>query len=66
MPEMSGFETYNRLKKINPEIKVLLSSGFSKRGQADKIVAQDRQAFIQKPFDLAQLSQKIADILANK
>jgi two-component system cell cycle sensor histidine kinase/response regulator CckA len=64
MPAMSGFETYNRLKIINPQIKVLLSSGYSEKGQAGEIVARDRQGFIQKPFDLAQLSQKIAAILS--
>ncbi|MEJ2041630.1 MAG: response regulator [Desulfosarcinaceae bacterium] len=64
MPMMSGFETYSCLKKINPQIKVLLSSGFSEEGQAGEIVAQDGQAFIQKPFTLPSLSQKVADILA--
>jgi len=64
MPEMNGFETYGRLKKINPKIKVLLSSGYSKDGQASEIVARDKQSFIQKPFDLGQLSQTVAAILA--
>jgi two-component system, cell cycle sensor histidine kinase and response regulator CckA len=64
MPEMSGFETYNRLKTINPKIKVLLASGYSRKGQASSIVARDKQDFIQKPFDLAQLSRKIAKVLA--
>ena len=63
MPMMSGFETYQRLIKINPHIRVLLSSGFSKEGQAGEIIARDRQDFIQKPFNVAQLSRKIAQIL---
>jgi len=63
MPMMSGFETYQRLKQINPRVKVLLSSGYSKEGQASEIIALDRQDFIQKPFDLIQLSQKIAQLL---
>jgi two-component system, cell cycle sensor histidine kinase and response regulator CckA len=64
MPEMSGLETYNHLKTINPKIKVLLSSGYNRKGQASWIVARDKQDFIQKPFDLAQLSRKIAKALA--
>ncbi len=63
MPEMSGFETYNRLRTINPRIKVLLASGYSQKGQANEIVARDRQAFIYKPFDLPQLSHKLSAIL---
>jgi len=62
MPQMSGFETYHRLKKISPAVKVTLSSGYSRNGQAGEIVARDQQDFIQKPFDLAQLSQKGAAI----
>jgi DNA-binding NtrC family response regulator len=64
MPHTSGFETYNRLKEINPQVKVLLSSGYSDKGQAGEIVARDKQSFIQKPFDLSQLSQKIASMLS--
>ncbi|MEJ2642593.1 MAG: ATP-binding protein [Desulfosarcinaceae bacterium] len=63
MPEMSGFETYDYLKSINPHIKVLLASGFSQKGQASEIIARDRQTFIQKPFDLARLSHKLNAIL---
>jgi two-component system cell cycle sensor histidine kinase/response regulator CckA len=64
MPHTSGFETYNRLKEINPEVKVLLSSGYSDKGQSGEIVARDKQSFIQKPFDLSQLSRKIASMLS--
>jgi nitrogen-specific signal transduction histidine kinase/CheY-like chemotaxis protein len=64
MPHTSGFETYNRFKEINPEVKVLLSSGYSDKGQAGEIVDRDTQSFIQKPFDLSQLSQKIASMLS--
>ena len=63
MPGISGLETYNRLKNINPKIKVLLSSGYSEKGQASEIIARDKQDFIQKPFDLAHLSQKVTNIL---
>ena len=64
MPHTSGFETYTRLKEINPLVKVLLSSGYRDRGQAGEIVERDAQSFIQKPFDLSQLSQKIASMLS--
>jgi two-component system, cell cycle sensor histidine kinase and response regulator CckA len=63
MPEMSGFETYNELKSINPHIKVLLASGYSQKWQASDIIARDGQTFIQKPFDLARLSHMLHAIL---
>jgi two-component system, cell cycle sensor histidine kinase and response regulator CckA len=63
MPEMGGGETYDRLKEINPEIKVLLSSGYSIDGQAKEILGRGCDGFIQKPFGLEQLSRKIRKIL---
>jgi two-component system cell cycle sensor histidine kinase/response regulator CckA len=63
MPGMSGSETYDRLKNILPTIKVLLSSGYSISGEATEILNRGCQGFIQKPFDIRQLSCKIRDIL---
>ncbi|MCJ7771931.1 MAG: response regulator, partial [Desulfobacterales bacterium] len=63
MPEMSGSETYNGLKEINPEVTVLLSSGYSLNGKAKDILNSGCDGFIQKPFTMIQLSQKISEIL---
>jgi len=63
MPDINGGDTYNRLKEINPEIKVLLSSGYSINGQAQEILNRGCNGFIQKPFNLKDLSQKVRDIL---
>jgi len=64
MPELSGAETYDRLKEIDPEIKVLLSSGYSMNSQAEEILARGCDGFIQKPFNLNQLASKIREILS--
>ena len=63
MPNMGGGKTYDRLKKIDPDIKVLLSSGYSINGEADKILKRGCNGFIQKPFNISLLSQKIRKIL---
>jgi CheY-like chemotaxis protein len=63
MPDMSGGDTYDRLKEINPDIKVLLSSGYSINGQATEILNRGCDGFIQKPFNMKQLSQKLREIL---
>ena len=64
MPDIGGGETYDRLKEINPEIKVLLSSGYSIDGQASEIMNRGCNGFIQKPFNVEQLSRKIRNILS--
>jgi two-component system cell cycle sensor histidine kinase/response regulator CckA len=63
MPEMGGGETYDRLKEISPEIKVLLLSGFSINGEATEILNRGCDGFIQKPFNIKKLSCKIREIL---
>jgi len=63
MPEMSGSETFDRLKEIKPDAKILLSSGYSINGQAAKILRRGCDGFIQKPFNMHQLGDKIHKIL---
>ncbi len=66
MPEMGGGETYDQMKEINPNLKVLLSSGYSINGQATDILDRGCNAFIQKPFRMSDLSQKIGEVLEKK
>jgi len=63
MPEMGGGETYDKLKEINPDVKVILSSGYSIEGQASEILKRGCDGFIQKPFRMKLLSRKINDVL---
>jgi PAS domain S-box-containing protein len=63
MPGTGGSEAYDKLKEINPDIKVLLSSGYSINGKAREILDRGCNGFIQKPFNMKQLSQKIREIL---
>jgi CheY-like chemotaxis protein len=63
MPEMSGKETYERLKELDPDVKVLLVSGYSLNKQVEELMDLGCNGFIQKPFDILQLSQKIRDVL---
>jgi two-component system cell cycle sensor histidine kinase/response regulator CckA len=66
MPGMDGGETFDRLRNINSNIKVLLSSGYSVNGQATKILRRGCDGFIQKPFDLNQLADKIGKIMGKR
>jgi PAS domain S-box-containing protein len=63
MPEMGGGEVYDRLKEINPHVKVLLSSGYSINGEATEILERGCNGFVQKPFSMKELSQRIREIL---
>ena len=63
MPGMSGSETFGRLKEIKPDARILLSSGYSIDGQATKILRRGCDGFIQKPFNMNQLADKVHKIL---
>jgi two-component system cell cycle sensor histidine kinase/response regulator CckA len=63
MPEMGGMETFDSLKKINPEVKVLLCSGYSEGGQAAEMLLRGCMGFIQKPFNIHWLSRKIREVI---
>lgn len=66
MPGMGGGEVYDNLKAIDPDIKVLLSSGYSINGRATEILDRGCNGFIQKPFDIKKLSNRIRKIIDGK
>ncbi len=63
MPNMDGGETFERLRETDPNVKVLLSSGYSLDRRAQQILDRGCRGFLQKPFKLTGLSQKIREIL---
>ena len=64
MPEMNGRKVFERLKQINPKLKVLLASGYSLEGEAKDVMDKGCDGFIQKPFNMHDISQKLGKILA--
>lgn len=66
IPNMAGGEAYDRMREINPEIRVLLSSGFGVDGEASEILERGCDGFIQKPFTIKQLSEKLREIFPGR
>jgi CheY-like chemotaxis protein len=64
MPKMSGGETFDRLKEMDPAVRVILSSGYSIDGEARQILSRGCRGFINKPYTLHMLSEKIREALA--
>jgi len=63
MPDMSGSEVYPFLKKARPDLKVLVFSGYSIDGPARELLDAGADDFIQKPFTIAELSEKLKKVL---
>ena len=64
MPDENGATTYKRLKKINPDVKVLISTGYVKDGNVEEILNDSQNALITKPFKLGEFANKIDTILS--
>ncbi len=63
MPGMNGADIFSALKAINPDVKVILASGYVMNKQIDAVMRQGCRAFMQKPFRLEDLAHKVREIL---
>ncbi len=63
MPGMEAGDTFDQLKAINPAIKVILSSGYSLDQKATEILNRGCNGFIQKPFNMKNLQDKIDEVV---
>ena len=63
MPEMNGLDTFMELKKVNPNIKVLLSTGYSIDEKAQEMLRQGCKGYILKPYSVIDFSHKLREIL---
>jgi len=66
LPDMEGGKVYPVIMKARPNLKVIVFSGYSIEGPARKILNAGAQDFIQKPFSLATLSEKLKEVLEGK
>ncbi len=63
LPDMAGNEVYPQLKRVRPDLKVLVCSGYAIDGPAQEILDRGGEGFIQKPFLFATLSEKVKEVL---
>ncbi len=63
MPEMNGSETFLKMKKIDKNCKVIISSGFTKNEDLNEMRKSGLEGFISKPFNDYELSHLIAKVL---
>lgn len=63
MPSMGGAKVFESLRDINPEIRIILYSGYSMNEEIKKLLDRGGCGFIQKPFGIEDLSSKIREII---
>lgn len=63
MPRMGGREAFRELKTIDPDIKVIFCSGFTRENGVEKLIQKGARGFLSKPYNKAELSQLLAKVL---
>ncbi len=66
MPGMDGREVFRRIRTINPEVKVVVSSGYSHDRDADELLEQGASGFVQKPYRIAELIRVVNETVGVK
>jgi len=62
---MGGEEAFTEMRRIKPEIKVLLSSGYNEQTATNRFAGKGLAGFVQKPYTLKKILAKIAETMAD-
>jgi len=65
MPQMDGLETFEKLRRIRPDVRVVLSSGYSKQEATQRFTGKGLTGFIQKPYRFDELVDKMNEVLGD-
>ena len=60
MPHLDGEETFRELRRLRPDVRVILSSGYNEQETTDRFAGKGLAGFLQKPYGLRPLGEKIA------
>lgn len=64
MPHMNGHACFNKLREIDPDVRAILSSGYSREGAPQEAIGDGMMGFVQKPYRIYDLSTIVASALA--
>jgi len=63
MPRMDGVNAFRQMKRIRPDVKVILCSGYDEQEATQRFTSEGLAGFIQKPYRLQELKAKIEQVL---
>lgn len=64
MPFMDGAETFRRLKAIDPEVRIMIASGYIKEDMKEELDAAGAAGFLSKPFDFGKFEEEVKRALS--
>jgi DNA-binding NtrC family response regulator len=66
LPGLTGIDEFKKLKELNPEVKVVFTSGFLELDMRNKLLKEGAKAFIQKPYQPGNVLQIVREVLDKK
>ena len=63
MPSMDGEEAFREIHTVDPALPVILSSGCDEQDAVQRFVGKGLAGFLQKPYQLSSLRQKLREVL---
>ena len=64
MPQINGQQTFEKIREVDPDMKILICSGYTKEEKIQKMVEKGCDEYILKPFDVVELSEKLNNVLS--
>jgi len=64
MPQMDGKQTLQELRKISPDVPVVITSGYTRHSVSERIDSEEVEGFLQKPFDLSNLRDTLRQVVS--
>ena len=65
MPELGGAEAYTELRRIRPDVRVILMSGYNEQDSTNRFAGRGPAGFVQKPLQVATLARTIRRVLSS-
>jgi two-component system cell cycle sensor histidine kinase/response regulator CckA len=65
MPHMDGEETFHALRRLNPDLRVVMSSGYTEQDVSSRFSGEGPAGFLQKPYTLALVEERLRAVLGD-
>ena len=63
MPRMDGRECFSALRQINPNVRAILSTGYSHNQAVQEVIDEGLLGYIGKPFDLQEIATAVENAI---
>jgi two-component system, cell cycle sensor histidine kinase and response regulator CckA len=63
MPQLGGADTFQEMRRLRPDARVILCSGFSEQEVTNRLAGKGLDGFLQKPFRVSQLITTVQQVL---